>query len=85
LAAVEVAVRVWRRLASADPAAYEPDLALSLHNLSINLAVAGRWQEGLAAIEEAVRVRRRLASADPAAYEPDLATSLRVLERLQRQ
>jgi len=49
---------------------------MSLNNLSIRLAEAGRRQEGLAAIEDAVAVYRRLAAANPAAYEPDLARSL---------
>ncbi|HVX20993.1 MAG TPA: tetratricopeptide repeat protein [Acidimicrobiales bacterium] len=65
-----------RPLAEAHPAAYEPDLARSLNNLSNRLAEAGRREEGLAAVEEAVAVRRRLAEANPAAYEPGLARSL---------
>ncbi|MEA2188304.1 MAG: hypothetical protein QOK16_3315 [Solirubrobacteraceae bacterium] len=65
-----------RRLAAANAAAYEPALAMSLNNLSLRLAEAGRRDEGLAAIEEAVEVYRRLAAANAAAYEPDLATSL---------
>ena len=65
-----------RRLARANPAAYEPDLAASLNNLSVRLAGAGQREEGLAAIEEAVEIYRRLARANPAAYEPDLAASL---------
>ena len=63
-------------MAAANPAAYEPDLAMSLNNLSGRLGDAGRRDEGLAAIEEAVEVYRRLAAANPAAYEPDLASSL---------
>jgi len=63
-------------LAAANAAAYEPDLAMSLNNLSIRLAEAGRREEGLAAITDAVEVYRRLAAANPAAYEPDLAMSL---------
>jgi len=76
LTAIEEAVSVYRRLAAADPAAYEPALAMSLNNLSLRLADAGRRDEGLTAIEEAVGVRRRLAAANPAAYEPELAISL---------
>jgi len=40
-------------------AVYEPDLAMSLNNLSVRVAEAGRRDEGLAAIEEAVAVYRR--------------------------
>ena len=61
---------------TANPAAYEPALAASLTNLSIQLADAGRRDEGLTAIQDAVKVYRRLAAANPAACEPDLATSL---------
>jgi hypothetical protein len=67
------AVTAYRRLAAANAAAYEPDLAGSLNNLSVRLAEAGRRAEGLETIEEAVTVRRRLAAANAAAYEPDLA------------
>ena len=56
-------------------AVYEPDLAMSLHNLSIALDEAEPHAEALTAIEGAVSLRRRLTAAEPA-YEPDLATSL---------
>jgi hypothetical protein len=42
LAASEEAVEVRRRLAQANPAAYLPDLASSLNNLSVDMAEAGR-------------------------------------------
>ncbi|MDR7278264.1 tetratricopeptide (TPR) repeat protein [Catenuloplanes atrovinosus] len=76
LAATEEAVEVNRRLAAANPAAFEPDLAASLNNLGADLSGLGRREEALAATEEAVEVRRRLAAANPAAFEPDLAASL---------
>ncbi len=76
LALTSQAVTVYRRLAAANAAAYEPALAMSLNNLSVRLAEAGRREEGLAAIQEAVTVRRRLAAASAAAYEPALASSL---------
>ena len=67
---------MYRRLAAANPAAYEPDLAMSLNNLSVDLADAGRRDEALTASQDAAKIRRRLAAANPAAYEPDLAMSL---------
>ncbi|HSV66747.1 MAG TPA: tetratricopeptide repeat protein [Mycobacteriales bacterium] len=70
------AAALYRRLAEANPAAYQPDLAMSLNNLSIRLGELGRREEGLAAIQEAVEAYRRLAEANPAAYQPDLAASL---------
>ncbi|MEA2702813.1 MAG: hypothetical protein QOD63_758, partial [Actinomycetota bacterium] len=72
----EDSVGIYRRLAEANPGAWEPDLATSLNKLSIRLAEAGRRTEGLVAIEEAVSIFRRLAEADPAAWEPGLAMSL---------
>ena len=76
VAAAAEAVHVHRRLAEADPAAFEPDLATSLNNLSADLSGVGRREEALAASEEAVTMRRELAAARPDAFRPDLATSL---------
>jgi tetratricopeptide (TPR) repeat protein len=53
-----------------------PDLARSLHKLSVRLADLGRREDALAAIEEAVSLRRPLAAADPDAGTADLAASL---------
>ena len=69
-------VEVFRQLAAGDPAAYAPDLAKSLNNLSIRLAEAGRRDEGLTAIQDAVDISRQLVVDDPAAYGPYLAGSL---------
>ena len=74
--ATSEAVDIYRQLAAANPAAFEPDLAMSLSNLGAFLSGLGRREEALAPAQEAVRIRRRLATANPAAYEPDLAVSL---------
>jgi hypothetical protein len=42
---------------------------LSLNNLSIEYAKAGRDAEALAADKEAAAIRRRLTEADPSTYE----------------
>jgi hypothetical protein len=76
LAASEEAVASYRELAAADPAAFSPDLAMSLNNLSVQRSAAGDQAGGVSAIEEAVAAYRELAAADPAAYSPDLAMSL---------
>lgn len=76
LAAIQEAVKIRRRLAEANPARFEPDLAMSLNNLSAYLSATGDTAGALAAIQEAVEVRRRLAEDNPARFEPDLATSL---------
>jgi len=68
--------RLGLRSRGPNPAAFEPNLARSLNNLSIRLADGGRRDEGLAAIEEAVAIYRRPADANRAAYESDLANSL---------
>lgn len=55
---------------------------MSLNNLSLRLADAGRLDDGLTAIQDAVKIHRRLAAANPAAYEPNLAISLNNLSTL---
>jgi len=54
LAASEAAVSVRHRLAAANPAAYEPDLASSLNNLSVRLGHVGRGDEAEQTRAEAV-------------------------------
>ncbi|MFF9273349.1 hypothetical protein ACF1AC_36230, partial [Streptomyces rochei] len=61
---------------------HEPDLSISLSNLSIRLAEAGRHGEALTTAKEAGEIWRRLAQNNPAAYEPDLAASLAVIAML---
>ncbi len=77
LAASEEAVAHTRTLAQARPDAFLPHLALSLNNLSNQLAELGqREAAALAAIEEAVAHYGTLAQARPDAFLPDLAASL---------
>ena len=68
LASITEAVEHYRRLAEAGPAAYLPDLAGSLNNLSNHQSETGDRGGALASITEAVDIRRRLAEAGPAAY-----------------
>ncbi|MFC0040451.1 tetratricopeptide repeat protein, partial [Actinomadura rayongensis] len=70
------AVKIYRALAEAEPAAYLPTLAMSLNNLGVRLAVVGEQRDALQPVREAVEIRRRLAEAEPAAYLPALAASL---------
>jgi hypothetical protein len=60
LVAIEEAVGIRRRLAEANPAAWEPDLARSLNNLADQLVAVGRPTEGEQARAEAERISRRL-------------------------
>jgi len=76
LEAIREAVELHSRLAEANPAQYEPDLAISLNNLSNFLSAAGDNAGALEAIREAVEIYRRLAEANTAWYEPNLATSM---------
>ncbi len=69
-------VQHQQRLAEANPAAYEPALATSLSNFSVDLANAGQREQALDAAQRGVEIYERLAKADPAAYEPYLASSL---------
>ena len=63
-------------LAKANPAAYEPDLAMSLSNLANCLRETGDRAGGLLAARKAVKIYTRLAKANPSAIEPDLALSI---------
>ncbi len=76
LGSITEAVDHYRRLAQVNPAAYLPDLATSLNNLSNQQSDTGDRNGALGSITEAVDHCRRLAQVNPAAYLPDLATSL---------
>jgi tetratricopeptide (TPR) repeat protein len=69
-------VDIQRHFASANPAAFEPDLAGALNNLGSRLSELGRSEPALAATEEALEIFRRLADASPGAFESDLARAL---------
>jgi hypothetical protein len=58
LAAIQEAAEIRRRLATANPARFEPDLASSLNNLSIRLSDAGDHAAALAARQEAEEITR---------------------------
>jgi len=70
---------IYQRLATANPAAYEPDLAASLNNLAIRYSESGRRNEAIAPAEKARDIYERLATENPAAYEPNLANSFGTL------
>jgi len=55
------AVDIRRELARARPAAFTPNLAMSLNNLANVLSDLGRCEEALTAAQEAVDIRRALA------------------------
>ncbi|WP_328834533.1 SAV_2336 N-terminal domain-related protein [Streptomyces europaeiscabiei] len=76
LTGCEAATAVRRELARTNPVVYEPELATSLHNLSIRYGAAGRTEDALVAEEDASEIRRRLAETDRATYQSDLIRSL---------
>lgn len=76
LAATGNAIVIRRRLAHADPARHQPNLANSLGNLGIDLWNLGRSAEALEAMTEAVTIYRQLADAAPDAYQDDLAAEM---------
>ena len=67
LAPTEEATGIYRGLVEVNPAAYLPDLALSLNNLGIWLSELGRREEALAPAEEATGIYRGLVEVNPAA------------------
>ena len=85
LASITEAVERYRELATANPAAYLPNLATSLNNLSGCQSETGDRAGALTSITEAVERYRELATANPAAYLPNLATSLNNLSGCQSE
>ena len=79
LKTAQEATNLYRTLAEHNPAAYNPDLAMSLNNLAIDMESNGQQREALQTAQEAVTIRRKLAEHNPAAYTPDLAMSLNTL------
>ena len=76
--------RALPQLAEASPAAYLPDLAMSLNNLADRLG-GGRGPGGALAASTRRSDPRQLAEASPAAYLPDLAMSLNNLANRRRR
>jgi hypothetical protein len=69
-------VEIYEQLARENFAAYAPDLALSLNNLSVRLAESGERASGLAASRRAVEIHEQLVRENFAAFAPKLAASL---------
>ena len=79
LQTAQEATNLYRTLAEHNPAAYTPDLAMSLNTLAKSQAANGQQREALQTAQEAVTIRRNLAEHNPAAYTPNLAASLNTL------
>ena len=76
LLAAQEAVAIYRRLAAANPAVFEHELAGSVNNLANALSATGERAGALLAAKESVAIRRRLAAANPAVFEHELAGSV---------
>ena len=76
------AIEIYEQLAKANPAAYEPNLAISYNNLGILYKDTQRFAEAEEYYNKAIEIYGRLAEANPAAYEPNLAISYNNLGNL---
>jgi len=76
LAAASEAVKRYRGLAAASPAAYTPILAGMLNTQASCMSYVGDWEGAVVAAREAVERYRALAEESPAGYTPHLAGSL---------
>ena len=85
LETAQEATKLYRTLAEHNPAAYNPDLAMSLNNLASYQAESGQQREALKTAQEATKLYRTLAEHNPAAYNPDLAMSLNNLASYQAE
>jgi tetratricopeptide (TPR) repeat protein len=76
LASDEEAVAIWRRLAEANPAAYEPDLATSLRGYAWVCVKCGvNLPEALAAMDESIDLYQSLAERRPELFADDLLSA----------
>lgn len=76
LMAVQAATDLYRELATANPSAFLPALAMSLNNLATRLAGVGQRDEAVTASQEAVGLYRTLATTSRDTHLPHLAMAL---------
>src|SRR5262245_23485866 len=82
--ALQEALTMSRQLAQAQPQAYLPEVATTLHSLGLLYRDTQRPRESEQAYQEALTIRRQLAQAQPQAYLPEVATTLHSLGLLYR-
>ncbi|MFE5562845.1 hypothetical protein ACFQ8R_42245, partial [Streptomyces sp. NPDC056544] len=83
LTSITEATNLYRTLTQANPAAFLPNLASSLNNLSVQQSETGDRDAALTSITEATNLYRTLTQANPAAFLPNLAASLNNLSNQQ--
>src|SRR5262249_48334707 len=74
---------IFRKLAEANPAVFQPYLAASLSNLSAMQSALGQGEAAYASAYEAVRLYRALAATNAKKFLPYLAGSLTNLSNTQ--
>lgn len=79
LAAAQEALEIRRELYLGNNRYYRPQLALSLHNVSIVHQALGEYEASVRLLREAVGTRRILAKEDRGLFEKDLVDSLESL------
>jgi hypothetical protein len=80
----EEALQIYRSLAQENPAAYLPDVAMTLNNLANLQKDKNEFGSAQEKYEEALQIYRALAQENPAAYLPDVAMTLNNLANLQK-
>ena len=72
----EEALQIYRALAKENPAAYLPDVAMTLNNLANLHYAKNEFAAALEKYEEALQIYSALAKENPAAYLPDVAMTV---------
>jgi tetratricopeptide (TPR) repeat protein len=81
--AYDEALKIYRKLAQANPDTYLPDVATTLNNLGRLHSAQNRMDDARTAYDEALKIWRRLAQANPDTYLPDVAMTLNNLGILE--
>ena len=78
----KAALEIFKRLADANPQAYEPGLAITYNDLASLYRDTQRFAESEQMHKAALEIFKRLADANPQAYEPGLAITYNGLASL---
>jgi tetratricopeptide (TPR) repeat protein len=74
--ACQEALQIFRQLAARNPEVYQPDVAMTLHNLGNLYYVTQRLEQAEKAYQEALQIFRPFAQKCPDAYNGNLAMCL---------
>ena len=73
------ALAIYRDLAARDPAAYRPNVAITLHNLGLLCIEMQRQADARGLPGEALNIYRDLASSNPAVYASKIESLTKLL------